>query len=83
MCNHEHKERLAILNKFGGRVQNDLASNGHHALPNNRAQYIMDRGWMEQIDPRMTGWGYTDELAIEFLYENIKTLLWNMVKMIE
>lgn len=78
------KERMAILDIFGGRIRNDLIQDiGHRALPNSRAQYIISTGGVECVDPRMTGWGYDDDRATECLYNNIKTMLWNMTKEIE
>lgn len=79
------EERKAILDNFGGYIRSNLIVDaGHRALPNSRAQYIL--GSLEsvgRIDSRMTGWGYDDDLAIECLYNNIKTMMWNTVKVVE
>lgn len=76
--------RLDVLNRFGGYVRTSLIEKeGHTALPNTRAQYVINHGTIEQIDSRMTGWGYDEELATECLYNNIKAIMWNMVKVVE
>ena len=77
------EERVIILNKFGGEVRTNLIEDGHPALPNHRAQYIISTSTTEYSDARMTGWGINDDLATECLYNNIKELIWNMVKLVE
>jgi len=82
------EERLAILNKFGGKVRTSLIEDCHPALPSSRAQYVISTGTTkytttEFIDARMTGWGINDDLAIGCLYKNIRTMLWNMVMLVE
>ena len=77
------EERVAILDNFGGEVRTSLIEDGHAALPNHRAQYIISTRTAEFTDTRMTGWGINDDSAIECLYRNIRSLMWNMVVMIE
>jgi len=77
------EERIKRLDNFGGYVRNDTVDDGHRALPNNRAQYVTNHSSVEWVDSRMTGWGYDDDLATECLYNNVKSILWNMVKEVE
>ncbi len=76
-------EQIRIIRNMGGTVRVDILKDGHPALSNHRAMYVISDAPDKWVDSRMTGWGVDDDMATDNMYNNIKEMLWDMVKEIE